>query len=157
MKTRAVHTNSTTKMASKVLLVAVFIVCTFWGFAESSKDKEEKEKTKINKNILDYSESDVYRLLDQWDVSNSYFFFVYMYSVPESRCIYIYRVWHILIQLSLVSLTNIWRENIFVARTRVCNSVVVFIRLYITLKKHEHAVVPVYVLYLTSWPACQPP
>ena len=67
-------------MASKVLVVAVFIVCTFWGFAESSKDKEkkEKEKTKINKNILDYSESDVYRLLDQWDVSNNYFFFVYL-------------------------------------------------------------------------------
>ena len=48
-----------------VLMIAL-ILCTFLRNAESTK--KEKDKTKIGKNVLDYTESDVYRLLDQWDV-----------------------------------------------------------------------------------------
>ena len=65
---------------SVVVLALLMMSCVL---ASAETNKEEKEKKKIGKNVLDYTESDIYRLADQWDVSNLIiiitFKFVYVY------------------------------------------------------------------------------
>jgi hypothetical protein len=41
----------------------------FYSSIVCETKKKDKEKTKIGKDVLDYTESDIYRLADQWDVS----------------------------------------------------------------------------------------
>ena len=58
-------------MAFKRALVVFVLFSTFYAFIMCETDEEEKEKTKIGKDVLDYTESDIYRLAEQWDVSRS--------------------------------------------------------------------------------------
>jgi hypothetical protein len=41
----------------------------FYTFIMCETEDMDKEKTKIGKDVLDYTESDMYRLAEQWDVS----------------------------------------------------------------------------------------
>ena len=54
------------------LLLLLFLSGSFCAKGKKdSKKKTGKEKVKIGKNILDYNEVDMERLLDQWDVSSN--------------------------------------------------------------------------------------
>ena len=44
------------------------------------KKRKEKDK-KIGKNVMDYNEGDLHKLLDQWEVSTSLSFAEYAYSL----------------------------------------------------------------------------
>ena len=46
-----------------ILLLAIAILCRV------EAKKKEKKAEKIGKDITDYTEADIHRLLDQWDVS----------------------------------------------------------------------------------------
>ena len=56
-------------MAVKRALAIFVVVSMFYMFLTDETKNEKKEKTKIGKDVHDYTESDIYRLLDQWDVS----------------------------------------------------------------------------------------
>lgn len=68
-------------MAFKRTIVVFFLFSLFYSFAQGETKKKDKEKTKIGKDVLDYTESDMYRLADQWDVSSylNHFNFVNFY------------------------------------------------------------------------------
>lgn len=59
-------------MAFKVSLIVAVGFSLFYSFATSENKSEDKRKTKIGKDVLDYTESDIYRLAEQWDVSSSF-------------------------------------------------------------------------------------
>jgi len=51
------------------ILISVLISISVCDKAkESKKDKDVKAQEKIGKNILDYSDADMHKLLDQWEV-----------------------------------------------------------------------------------------
>ena len=54
------------------LLLLMFLSSSFAAKKKDVKKKTGKVKEKIGKNILDYNEVDMERLLDQWDVSLYY-------------------------------------------------------------------------------------
>ena len=56
-------------MAFKRALVVFGILSMFYSSVICETKEKGKEKTKIGKDVLDYTESDIYRLADQWDVS----------------------------------------------------------------------------------------
>ena len=52
------------------LFVIILLQNCCFGKDKEPDPKEKKEKSsKIGKNILDYNEADLYKLLDQWEVS----------------------------------------------------------------------------------------
>ena len=58
----------------RLVLLALFLIVILQdsclGKEKKAEPKKKKEKDKkIGKNVLDYTESDLYKLLDQWDVS----------------------------------------------------------------------------------------
>ena len=64
------HIVKKVNMAFRRSLVVLALLLMSCVLASAETTKEEKEKKKIGKNVLDYTESDIYRLADQWDVSN---------------------------------------------------------------------------------------
>ena len=53
----------------------ILLICTvfYLNSIESAKEKEAAKKInaqKINKDVKDYSDTDIYHLLDQWNVSD---------------------------------------------------------------------------------------
>lgn len=55
-----------------VLFLTVILQDSCDGEKKKSEPKKKKEKSsKIGKNVMDYSEADMHKLLDQWDVSTS--------------------------------------------------------------------------------------
>ncbi|XP_028402679.1 LDLR chaperone boca-like [Dendronephthya gigantea] len=54
-------------MAFKRTIAVFLLFSIFYFFALGETKKKDKEKTKIGKDVLDYTESDIYRLADQWD------------------------------------------------------------------------------------------
>lgn len=54
-------------MVDKIAIV-VAIIFVINGIAMAKTDVKEKKDKKIGKNINDYTESDIYKLADQWDV-----------------------------------------------------------------------------------------
>ena len=56
-----------------VVLLLVTVLCR----AEAETKKKQKNKEKIGKDITDYTDADVHRLLDQWDVSSLLIFVVW--------------------------------------------------------------------------------
>ena len=55
-----------------VLFLIVILQDSCDGEKKESEPKKKKEKSsKIGKNVMDYSEADMHKLLDQWDVSTS--------------------------------------------------------------------------------------
>ena len=64
------HIVNEVNMAFKSgFVVFALLAMMLYALASGESDKEEKEKKKIGKNVLDYTESDIYRLAEQWDVS----------------------------------------------------------------------------------------
>ncbi|XP_046857285.1 LDLR chaperone boca-like isoform X2 [Xenia sp. Carnegie-2017] len=53
-------------MVDKIAIV-VAIIFVINGIAMAKTDAKEKKDKKIGKNINDYTESDIYKLADQWD------------------------------------------------------------------------------------------
>jgi len=51
-----------------VFLVIFFLISIAFCAKSKEKKKNEKSKDKIGKNILDYTEADMQKLLDQWEV-----------------------------------------------------------------------------------------
>ena len=52
------------------LVLIVILQDSCLGKEKKSDPKNKKEKSKkIGKNVMDYTEADLYKLLDQWDVS----------------------------------------------------------------------------------------
>ena len=62
---------SFTVCCSRVFLqvAVILLLVTVLSGAEAETKKKQKNKVKIGKDITDYTDADVHRLLDQWDVS----------------------------------------------------------------------------------------
>ena len=56
-------------LSSATFGVVLLMLSSFLLAAEAAKKKNEKKAHKIGKDITDYTDADVHRLLDQWDVS----------------------------------------------------------------------------------------
>ncbi|CAB3976709.1 Hypothetical predicted protein [Paramuricea clavata] len=60
-------------MAFKRAFVVFFLFSMFYTFIMCETEDMDKEKTKIGKDVLDYTESDMYRLAEQWDENDEEF------------------------------------------------------------------------------------
>lgn len=60
------------RLLFSVLFLLVTLEDSCLGEAKRSDPKQKKEKDKkIGKDVLDYTEADLFKLLDQWEVSTS--------------------------------------------------------------------------------------
>ena len=70
-----------------IVLLLVTVLCR----AEAETKKKQKNKEKIGKDITDYTDADVHRLLDQWDVSSLLIFVVWSAALENfCPCCYIF-------------------------------------------------------------------
>ena len=74
----AVHSR---KFIMQIAFVLLILYCTFSAGKDSKKGAGKEKDNKIGKDVLDYNERDVHKLLDQWDVRFLKFFQPYVVYV----------------------------------------------------------------------------
>lgn len=64
--------NSRYSILFRLFIISILITIAICKKGKDTK-QDDKSKEKIGKNILDYTEADMQRLLDQWEVSDHLF------------------------------------------------------------------------------------
>lgn len=60
-------------ISRKVQIISLLVVCLIIAASAANKDDENKKPAWAKKKITDYSDADMERLLDQWNVSKQFF------------------------------------------------------------------------------------